>query len=77
MASDGKRSANIALRNRGSNGEYGTGPGSVEDVARVTYSLDEIEGAEIEEFDWAQTTLAIGTFLGAWFSLMLLAAKSS
>jgi hypothetical protein len=45
--------------------------------ARVTYSLDEIEEAEIEEFDWAQTTLAIGTFLGAWFSLMLLAAKSS
>jgi hypothetical protein len=45
--------------------------------ARVTYSLDEIERAEIEEFDWAQTTLAIGTFLGAWFSLMLLAGKSS
>jgi hypothetical protein len=44
---------------------------------RVTYSLDEIEGAEIEEFDWAQTTLAIGTFISAWFSLMLLAAKSS
>lgn len=45
--------------------------------ARVTYSLDEIEGVEIEKFDWAQTTLAIGTFLGAWFSVMLLAAKSS
>jgi hypothetical protein len=44
---------------------------------RVSYGLDEIEGFEVEEFDWGRTTLAIGAFLGAWFGLLLLAVNSS
>ena len=44
---------------------------------RVTYGIDEIEEFEVEEFDWERTTLAIGAFLGAWFSLISLAANSS
>ncbi len=44
---------------------------------RMTFGLDEIAEFEIEEFDWGRTTLAIGAFLGAWFSLLLLAANSS
>lgn len=44
---------------------------------RVTYQINEIEEFEVEEFDWQRTTLAIGAFLGAWFSLLGLAANSS
>ena len=44
---------------------------------RVAYGLDEIERFEVEEFAWGRTTLAIGAFLGGWFSLLLMAATSS
>ena len=44
---------------------------------RVAYGLDEVEKFEVEEFAWGRTTLAIGAFLGGWFSLLLMAAKSS
>jgi hypothetical protein len=44
---------------------------------RATYSLDEIEAVEVEEFDWDRTVLAIGSLLGAWFAVLLLAWGST
>jgi len=43
----------------------------------VTYSLDEIEAVEVEEFDPDRTVLAIGSLLGAWFGVLLLAWGST
>lgn len=44
---------------------------------RVAYGLDEIEEVEVEMFETERTTLAIGTMLGAWLTILLLAGSTS
>jgi hypothetical protein len=43
---------------------------------RVAYGLDEVEDVEVETFETERTTLAIGTMLGAWLTILLLAVES-
>jgi len=44
---------------------------------RVTYSLAEIEAVEVEEFDGDRTASAVGSLLGAWLVVLLLAWGST
>jgi hypothetical protein len=52
-------------------------PGRVGREERVAYGLDEVEEVEVEMFETERTTLAIGTMLGAWLTILLLAGSTS